>query len=83
LNRDLIADLVEFYREDNKRLLALVDEKTRAEISDDPRWWEVSAHSDKHAEMPGAIPPHVSQVEDVAARAIRAILDLEEKLRGK
>jgi hypothetical protein len=83
LSQDLVSELIEFYREDNECLLALVDEKTRAEISSDLRWWSPSAYSDRPAESPGAVPLQPAQVEDVAKRAIHAIIDLDNELRGR
>jgi hypothetical protein len=57
IRQQLAADLIEYYREDNEALLGLVNEKTRQEISSDPRWWEASAFADKRVERPGRIKP--------------------------
>lgn len=83
LSNDLIAELIEFYRQDNQRLLSLVDEKTRSEILADPRWWNPSAFSGRRAENPDSQPLQTTQVSDVAEKAIKAILNLDKKLRDR
>ncbi len=83
LKQVLVADLIEFYKKDNQDLLALVAGRTRTEIAGDARWWDASAYSGKLAERPGVLRPHAKQVEDIAARALRAILDLDEKMRNR
>lgn len=78
-----VANLIRYYRADNENLLEMVDEQVRDEISSDPQWWDASAFAHKHAELPGQQPLTLAQADDVASRAIRAVFELDERIRGK
>ncbi|MEP2757723.1 MAG: hypothetical protein ABJP66_01440 [Hyphomicrobiales bacterium] len=82
LESKIVSDLIDFFREDNKVLLSLVDEEIREGISGDAQWWEASAFSSREAEPPGPVDLDPRKTGEIAIKAIAALARLDKKARA-
>lgn len=78
---DQISALIEYYREDNLKLLSLLPRDTRTVMENDPHWWDPAAYGERKA-VPADLPePTVEALDNVCARAIDAVIQLDGRVR--
>jgi hypothetical protein len=77
-----IAELIDYFRPSNERLLALVSPNERTLIENDPGWWDADAYRDREAVPPGPIEAELGDIEDLARRAIEAVVRLDAQIRS-
>jgi hypothetical protein len=81
MQQDQISDLIAYYREDNLKLLSLLSGEAREAMEQDPKWWDPAAYSERTA-VPADLPePSVEALDDVSARAIDAVIQLDARVR--
>ncbi|MGB0085647.1 MAG: hypothetical protein WBP94_09790, partial [Rhodomicrobiaceae bacterium] len=76
-----VAELTEYFRPSNEDLLSLVSPSERAFIENDPQWWDAEAYRHREVASPTPPVPTIEEVEDLARRALRAVVSLEERVR--
>ena len=79
---DVVARLIDYYRDNNKHLLSLVSESEREIIENDPRWWDAAAFRHHEVRPSGPIMQANEELENLARRAIQAVVSLDEQLRS-
>jgi hypothetical protein len=77
-----IAELIDYFHPSNERLLALVSPNERRLIENDPGWWDADAYRDREAVPPGPIEAELADIEDLARRAIEAVVTLDAQVRS-
>lgn len=77
-----IAELIDYFRPSNERLLALVSPNERRLIENDPGWWDADAYRDREALPSGPIEAELGDIEDLARRAIEAVVTLDAQVRS-
>jgi len=81
MQQDQISDLIAYYRDDNLKLLSLLSGEAREAMEQDPKWWDPAAYSERKA-VPADLPePSVAALDDVCARAIDAVIQLDGRVR--
>jgi hypothetical protein len=81
MQQDQISDLIAYYREDNLKLLSLLSGEAREAMEQDPKWWDPAAYSDRRAVPAEVQEPTIEALEDIAARAIDAVIQLDARVR--
>jgi hypothetical protein len=76
-----IAELIDYFRPSNERLLSLLSPDERRLIENDPGWWDADAYRDREAVPPGPIEAELGDIEDLARRAIEAVMTLDAQVR--
>jgi hypothetical protein len=72
--QDLAEELVASYREGNLALERHLDAEAWQAMQADPRWWTAQAYGDRLVEAPGPLEGPASPEEDLAVRAIEALV---------
>lgn len=81
LRPNLIAQLVEYFREDNEALLESLSENQKNRMSTDPRWWDANAYQDKRVNKAADRKLQADELELLTVDALHAITRLDAKLR--
>jgi len=76
-----ISDLIEYYRAGNLDLLSLVSSEARQAMEQDPMWWDAAAYSERRAVPAELQEPTIEALEDISARAIDAVIQLDARVR--
>jgi hypothetical protein len=69
------ANLLVRHRENQKRLLDLIDPKVAASIENDPRWWDISAYEGREVAPAERIPLSFGSYTKFSTRTLRAGLN--------
>jgi hypothetical protein len=77
-----IAELIDYYRAQNKELLSVISDTERGVIENDPHWWDAEAYQNREVVSPEPPMATVDDVEALARRAIHSVVRLDERLRS-
>jgi hypothetical protein len=80
IDADRTADLIRHFEASNKDLLELLEPDVRTEMLNDPSWWYPAAYSNKKVEDHSGRQLTPSEVEDLAVKAIQALMSVEAEL---
>lgn len=73
--------VIEHYRESNLRLLDLLDSDQKQQMEADPAWWDLFSYANRECSSPDIEPISQDKVEELAAAALEAVLDLDRANR--
>jgi len=81
MQQDQISDLIAYYQADNLELLSLLPGEAREAMEHDPMWWGPAAYSERRAVPAELQEPTIEALEDISARAIDAVIQLDARVR--
>jgi hypothetical protein len=80
--RNTIAALIDHYRANNEALCSLVPPRVASIMRANRRWWEASSYDHLTPVSPDPIAPAPEEAENLARRAVEAILRLDDRVRA-
>lgn len=82
ITQDTAAWAIEKARQDNLRLLSLLDDETRVAMEADLRWWSADAYRDKVVKEHGAVPPDLEELTGLYVELAKAALRPRDDASG-
>jgi hypothetical protein len=81
IERHLVSRLVDYYRESNERLASMLSDEQRQVMLNDNRWWSGGSYDNRKVCNPGPEVMSMSELEDLAVAALKAIVRLDAENR--
>jgi hypothetical protein len=81
LRPKMIGPLIEFYRQENERLVRKLPEEQRQKILGDPRWWDAEVYAQRETSKVMVGKLRADDVEPLAVAALDAIKRMDAEIR--
>jgi len=83
LDRESIERILGATREDNRKLLSMLDPESAARMQADARWWDADAFSDRIVESPDPQPMSADDLEQLSVELTQAVARLSRSREAR